>query len=263
MPTRTLRLTSKIWSNIDWEECLWPEEKKKSSFAPWEKRASLGFCDRGQKWRFVFFRLMLNLCPQRQVRHPFVHDLQDCWQTQRHLYISESATEQWTKATQFHHPEPLHLTLSPLRSGVTQDLHTNPNPAPTNAVCENFLLMVLDINTPPPTQHPWPATACASCIFLATPHSHLTLFVPPPPRAPFLPNEPLTQKAWPTLPHPPPSSLGFCENRVRQPWDQMLNAAAAQRGHAPPPYCSTHWIIAESLNSRCRCGEHQQEIRTA
>ncbi|XP_054482459.1 ribosomal protein S6 kinase-related protein [Anoplopoma fimbria] len=23
----------------------------------------------------------------RQVRHPFVHDLQDCWQTQRHLYI--------------------------------------------------------------------------------------------------------------------------------------------------------------------------------
>ncbi|XP_064860663.1 ribosomal protein S6 kinase-related protein [Oncorhynchus nerka] len=24
---------------------------------------------------------------QRQVRHPFVHDLQDCWQTQRHLYI--------------------------------------------------------------------------------------------------------------------------------------------------------------------------------
>ncbi|KAG7247349.1 hypothetical protein CRUP_028192 [Coryphaenoides rupestris] len=27
---------------------------------------------------------------QRQVHHPFVHDLQDCWQTQRHLYISES-----------------------------------------------------------------------------------------------------------------------------------------------------------------------------
>ncbi|XP_053187775.1 ribosomal protein S6 kinase-related protein [Scomber japonicus] len=24
---------------------------------------------------------------QRQIRHPFVHDLQDCWQTQRHLYI--------------------------------------------------------------------------------------------------------------------------------------------------------------------------------
>ncbi|XP_028824463.1 ribosomal protein S6 kinase-related protein-like [Denticeps clupeoides] len=24
---------------------------------------------------------------QRQVRHPFVHNLQDCWQTQRHLYI--------------------------------------------------------------------------------------------------------------------------------------------------------------------------------
>ncbi|KAM9788497.1 ribosomal protein S6 kinase-related protein [Neosynchiropus ocellatus] len=24
---------------------------------------------------------------QRQIRHPFVHDLQDCWQTQRHVYI--------------------------------------------------------------------------------------------------------------------------------------------------------------------------------
>uniref|UniRef100_A0A3Q0QUJ3 Ribosomal protein S6 kinase related b n=1 Tax=Amphilophus citrinellus TaxID=61819 RepID=A0A3Q0QUJ3_AMPCI len=24
---------------------------------------------------------------QRQVHHPFVHDLQDCWQTQRHVYI--------------------------------------------------------------------------------------------------------------------------------------------------------------------------------
>uniref|UniRef100_A0A3Q3XBK3 Protein kinase domain-containing protein n=1 Tax=Mola mola TaxID=94237 RepID=A0A3Q3XBK3_MOLML len=33
------------------------------------------------------FMLNLDLCPQRQVRHPFVHDLQDCWQTQRHLYI--------------------------------------------------------------------------------------------------------------------------------------------------------------------------------
>lgn len=43
-------------------------------------------------WRF--FRLILKLCPQRQVRHPFVHDLQDCWQTQRHLYISESARDQ-------------------------------------------------------------------------------------------------------------------------------------------------------------------------
>uniref|UniRef100_A0A3B3IG37 Ribosomal protein S6 kinase related b n=1 Tax=Oryzias latipes TaxID=8090 RepID=A0A3B3IG37_ORYLA len=26
---------------------------------------------------------------QRQVRHPFVHELQDCWQTQRHLYICD------------------------------------------------------------------------------------------------------------------------------------------------------------------------------
>lgn len=33
-----------------------------------------------------------DLCPQRQVRHPFVLDLQDCWQTQHHLYISESAS---------------------------------------------------------------------------------------------------------------------------------------------------------------------------
>uniref|UniRef100_A0A672T7Q7 Uncharacterized serine/threonine-protein kinase SgK494-like n=1 Tax=Sinocyclocheilus grahami TaxID=75366 RepID=A0A672T7Q7_SINGR len=26
---------------------------------------------------------------QRQVHHPFVHDLQDCWQTQRHIYITQ------------------------------------------------------------------------------------------------------------------------------------------------------------------------------
>ncbi|CDQ85561.1 unnamed protein product [Oncorhynchus mykiss] len=35
----------------------------------------------------ITLRLTCDLCPQRQVRHPFVHDLQDCWQTQRHLYI--------------------------------------------------------------------------------------------------------------------------------------------------------------------------------
>uniref|UniRef100_A0A8C2XJS7 Ribosomal protein S6 kinase related b n=1 Tax=Cyclopterus lumpus TaxID=8103 RepID=A0A8C2XJS7_CYCLU len=35
----------------------------------------------------VSLLLILDFCPQRQVRHPFVHDLQDCWQTQRHLYI--------------------------------------------------------------------------------------------------------------------------------------------------------------------------------
>lgn len=29
------------------------------------------------------------LCPQRQVRHPFVHGLGDSWQGQRHLFISE------------------------------------------------------------------------------------------------------------------------------------------------------------------------------
>uniref|UniRef100_A0A3B4Y0G1 Ribosomal protein S6 kinase related n=1 Tax=Seriola lalandi dorsalis TaxID=1841481 RepID=A0A3B4Y0G1_SERLL len=34
-----------------------------------------------------FSGLTFDLCPQRQVRHPFVHDLEDCWQTQRHLYI--------------------------------------------------------------------------------------------------------------------------------------------------------------------------------
>uniref|UniRef100_A0A3B3VBV6 Ribosomal protein S6 kinase related b n=1 Tax=Poecilia latipinna TaxID=48699 RepID=A0A3B3VBV6_9TELE len=41
------------------------------------------------KVKISFLRnLIFDLCPlQRQVRHPFVLDLQDCWQTQRHLYI--------------------------------------------------------------------------------------------------------------------------------------------------------------------------------
>lgn len=26
---------------------------------------------------------------QRQLKHPFIHNLQDCWQTQRHLFLSE------------------------------------------------------------------------------------------------------------------------------------------------------------------------------
>lgn len=33
--------------------------------------------------------LSVLLCPQRQVRHPFVHGLGDSWQGQRHLFISE------------------------------------------------------------------------------------------------------------------------------------------------------------------------------
>lgn len=33
--------------------------------------------------------LCVLLCPQRQVRHPFVHGLGDSWQGQRHLFISE------------------------------------------------------------------------------------------------------------------------------------------------------------------------------
>uniref|UniRef100_A0A665XDG3 Ribosomal protein S6 kinase related b n=1 Tax=Echeneis naucrates TaxID=173247 RepID=A0A665XDG3_ECHNA len=39
------------------------------------------------KVSLLFSRLTFDLCLQRQVHHPFVHDLQDCWQTQRHLYI--------------------------------------------------------------------------------------------------------------------------------------------------------------------------------
>lgn len=66
----------------------------------------------------LFFpRLTFDLCPQRQVRHPFVHDLQDCWQTQRHLYISESARDQWPNPTQIHYPKPLtppFLTSTPV-----------------------------------------------------------------------------------------------------------------------------------------------------
>lgn len=33
--------------------------------------------------------LSVCFCPQRQVRHPFVHGLGDSWQGQRHLFISE------------------------------------------------------------------------------------------------------------------------------------------------------------------------------
>lgn len=77
------------------------------------------------------FRLILDLCPQRQVRHPFVHDLQDCWQTQRHLYISESARDQWPNPTQIHYPKPLHSTFSHLSTGsLVQNLPTIPNPTP-------------------------------------------------------------------------------------------------------------------------------------
>ncbi|KAK3523995.1 hypothetical protein QTP70_017508, partial [Hemibagrus guttatus] len=35
----------------------------------------------------VLSRCCLTVALQRQVRHPFIHDLQDCWQTQHHLYI--------------------------------------------------------------------------------------------------------------------------------------------------------------------------------
>ncbi|XP_066551917.1 ribosomal protein S6 kinase-related protein [Amia ocellicauda] len=44
---------------------------------------------------------------QRQVRHPFLHDLQDCWQTQRHLFImceycsSGDLYTYWTMIGQF------------------------------------------------------------------------------------------------------------------------------------------------------------------
>lgn len=82
-----------------------------------------------ERWRF--FRLILKLCPQRQVRHPFVHDLQDCWQTQRHLYISESARDQWPSPAQIHYPIPLHYTFSHLYTGsLVQTLPTTPNPTP-------------------------------------------------------------------------------------------------------------------------------------
>lgn len=41
---------------------------------------------------FVCLNLLTGL--QRQVRHPFLHNLLDCWQTQRHLFISESFSAQ-------------------------------------------------------------------------------------------------------------------------------------------------------------------------
>lgn len=61
-----------------------------------------------QNWAFSGWPLMF--APQRQVRHPFVHDLQDCWQTQRHLYISESARR--FSVTQSN-PNPLSCPVSP------------------------------------------------------------------------------------------------------------------------------------------------------
>lgn len=78
---------------------IWVSENTWTSFRP----------------KLRFFRLILDLCPQRQVHHPFVHDLQDCWQTQRHIYISESARDEWPtnleplSRTPALHP-PLHST---------------------------------------------------------------------------------------------------------------------------------------------------------
>lgn len=82
----------KLWVK-SYLKLLGPSEDKSPLFNRWPK--------------LRFFRLIFDLCPQRQVCHPFVHDLQDCWQTQRHLYISESARDQWPDPTQIHHPKPL------------------------------------------------------------------------------------------------------------------------------------------------------------
>lgn len=101
-------------------------ESQKTIWTQWRKKTSMDLFD---QWRF--FRLILKLCLQRQVRHPFVHDLQDCWQTQRHLYISESARDQWSTPAQIHHPKPLHYTFSHLYTGsLVQTLPTTPNPTP-------------------------------------------------------------------------------------------------------------------------------------
>lgn len=65
---------------------------------------------------------------QRQVRHPFVHDLKDCWQTQRHIYISE-----WFRKPVIPSPPESQSTLSP---GVTR---------------------------PFPQRHPWCVSLRSSC----------------------------------------------------------------------------------------------------
>uniref|UniRef100_A0A3B5B845 Ribosomal protein S6 kinase related a n=1 Tax=Stegastes partitus TaxID=144197 RepID=A0A3B5B845_9TELE len=36
---------------------------------------------------FTVTLCVLNVALQRQLKHPFIHNLQDCWQTQRHLFI--------------------------------------------------------------------------------------------------------------------------------------------------------------------------------
>lgn len=158
-------------------------ESQKTISGPSEgKNPSMDLFDR---WRF--FRLILKLCPQRQVRHPFVHDLQDCWQTQRHLYISESARDQSPSPAQIQHPKPLHYTFSHLYTGsLVTTLPTAPNPTPRTwwqnkkeIPCSLLILIVLpkdsDWNPCNPTS---PVHHCLCILYLLCPCFH-----PPSPKS--------------------------------------------------------------------------------
>ena len=114
--------------------------------------------------------MTFDLCPQRQVRHPFVHDLQDCWQTQRHLYISESARD--PNPTQNHYPKPPH-TSSPV-----QNLPTTPDPTPTTRLLKKtlvFLFWLFCLETLNPTT---PIHRCLCILYLLCPRFPFPVFFP-------------------------------------------------------------------------------------
>ena len=107
------------------------------------------------------FRLTCDLCPQRQVHHPFVHELQDCWQTQRHLYISESIDE----TTLIHGPKPS-LTLPCLTSTPVQHC-PEASHSPWHDLV-NVCNCVHDIIISKPAESHDPKPALPRCLTLAT-----------------------------------------------------------------------------------------------
>ncbi len=178
MPIESLNFTNKIWLK------LWVKSYLRKLVGPSEKKSPL--FDQWPKLRF--FRLIFDLCPQRQVRHPFVHDLQDCWQTQRHLYISESARDQWPNPTQIHCPKPLtppflSSTLVALSRIYPQSPARHPERDQQKTKRFRWSLFILCLETQTSTlasQQPWSTTACTSCICFApfsSPLEHLPFFL--------------------------------------------------------------------------------------
>lgn len=68
---------------------------------------------------------------QRQLEHPFIHSLHDCWQTQRHLFISELSPNPSPQLQPY--SEASLVEMSPVLSEVIQKIATAPGratPAP-------------------------------------------------------------------------------------------------------------------------------------